>query len=117
MIKVILDLISANGPEHDTRLGEILISNTDTGTEDCGNYNVLLKKSPRFTTKSGIWRTGHVEGFARLTKGPYDLLFLALEAALGPKRIAELHGQAPPANYNTAAEPVYPAPSNDDIPF
>lgn len=94
MIRVVLSLISANGSAGDAKVGEI----------DIGNYTGILKKSAKFSSRPGTaWRAARVEGFERLNMGPYDLLFLILENALGASRIAKLHETQRAAERNKLA--------------
>lgn len=91
MLKISIDLISANGTTRDARVGDAEITNDGTGDNVFANYDVVLKKTGTFSKKPGTpWKTGHVKCFARAIYGPYDLLYLALEDALGAHRIAKL---------------------------
>lgn len=86
MIRVTVELIPG-GIGAPVLLGEAIIANDCTGTLDTGNYDVRLMKSPRYAKSPGVWKRGHVEGFARRSKrvGPWDLLYRALAATVGDR--------------------------------
>lgn len=64
-------------------LGEATITNDGKGTEDAGNYNAVLFKSPEYAREPGVWKSGRVENFPRARLGPWDLLYRALRAMIG----------------------------------
>lgn len=81
MLKVTIELWPHGDEERKRTLGTIDIWNDATGTHEVGNYTVRLSKElDQVKKKGGAWRKGKVTGFARLKKGPYDLLYLALKA-------------------------------------
>ena len=79
MLIVTIELKSAIDAERDKLLGVMRISNDGTGTPEVANYNVRLSK---FGDR-GTWKQGRVEGFDRVRRGPFDLLWLALRALVG----------------------------------
>ena len=96
MIKITVELCSARGHEHDKLLGVGVISNTGTSVDGrWGLYNVTLSKmAPRSRSewKNGVvgldlqtFETydGEVDRFDRVTRGPWDLLYLALRVIVG----------------------------------
>lgn len=62
--------------------GQLSFSKDDPKGE-LGNYNVVLHKAEAYAAKPGIWKKGKILGFPRLTLGPWDLLFRALEVTVG----------------------------------
>lgn len=63
-------------------LGEAEIANDGRGTVARGDYVVRLLK---WGVGRRTWRTGRVEGFARKSLGPWDLLFRSLAACVGDR--------------------------------
>lgn len=90
MIYVRMELWPSSQKDKAKLLGEAYIANTGEGNTDVGEYQVELMKSPAYSKKPGIWKRGFVKGFKRLKYGPWDLLFLALIAALKPERVVEV---------------------------
>lgn len=87
MIRVTVELVSAIHPSRSRVLGVAEISNdvqTSLLTEgDRGAYDVRLSK---WAPKTGeTWKRGRVEGFDRVKRGPWDLLFLALRGCVGDR--------------------------------
>lgn len=76
MIEVIITLVPSYAPANREVIGKVLICNNGEGTTEVGNYDVTLYKAAK-----EIWKKGKVKGFSR-KKGPYDLLYLALQACL-----------------------------------
>jgi hypothetical protein len=99
LIKITVELVSANGRERDRLLGIGLISNIG-GDAQRGNYDVWLSKwAPR---ERQAWKTGQfvpdgelaalvdglsapVSNFDRERRGAWDLLYLALRAIVGDR--------------------------------
>ncbi len=81
MIKVTIEFIE-HGIGKPEKIGEIIIANDGTGTEDLGNYTAELMKTPKYAKGKGVWKKSRVTGFPRLVRGPYDLLYLALKNAV-----------------------------------
>ncbi len=87
MIRVTVELCSARGREHDKVLGVCQITN-DGETSFLsggarGSYKVTLSKwAPKLKE---IWMRGRVENFDRVSRGPWDLLYLALRACVGKR--------------------------------
>lgn len=91
MIRVTVELIPATGgpPRH---LGTAYISNDGTGNKQAGNYRAMFSKARQPKTP---WRKGSVEGFPRLRRGAWDLLYLALRSAVGDRYLAVTSSGSP----------------------
>lgn len=89
MIVIRVELWPGGDEDRATHLGTAVIANDGTGTRYIGNYNVFLGKwgeeDPMrlVKVKSARWKTGRVEGFQRLIRGPWDLMGSALSSMLG----------------------------------
>ncbi len=85
MIRITVELISAVAPERNKLLGVAEISNTGGKTAATrgalGDYHVRLYKAPPKAHE--IWRGGKVEAFDRVSRGVWDLMFLALRNVVG----------------------------------
>lgn len=57
------------------------IFNDGSGTEEVGNYVVSLREEKK------RYKESRVEGFKRLKRGPWELLFLALKNVFEPESI------------------------------
>lgn len=75
MIRVTVELISANGSHRDRVLGTMEIANDGTGTADVGNYRVKLHAE--YTPKEG--RHAQVRGFRRRAQSVWSLIGTALK--------------------------------------
>lgn len=90
MIRVTVELLPASGgkPKH---LGTALISNDGSLTRETGGdqgaYNVALSK---WGDPNLVWRDGHVPRFNRVTRGPWDLLCMALVRTVGSRNKSEI---------------------------
>lgn len=97
MIKITVELVSANGREHDRLLGIGIINNVG-GDVARGDYHVMLSKmapKEREAWKSGTLPLdvgdmldgfeGDVTQFDRQRRGCWDLLFLALRPLVGAR--------------------------------
>lgn len=109
MIKVTVELVSANGRERDRLLGVGLIANVG-GDAARGSYSVVLSKmEPR---EREAWKRGtvpidheieealigEVTKFDRQGRGCWDLLFLALRPLVGARNpVPEVVGAVTPA--------------------
>lgn len=88
MIRVTIELCPGGieDPEMVEHLGTAKIWNDMEETlekgRDWGSYKVKLSK---WTSPTAIWKRGKVRGFRRKTRGPYDLLFLALLDTVGKR--------------------------------
>ena len=103
MIRVTIELISARTGK--TRhLGTALIANDGTGTKEVCDYNFSLSK---WGKPGQAWKKGRVTGFQRLKHGAYDLLYLALRAAVGSR-----HAGRNPAESVAEDAPCPPAPAD-----
>lgn len=88
MLRITVQLVSARGPMYDRTLGVCEIANDGTTSEategEKGSYNVKLSKfAPKLKE---TWKRGRVEGFDRVKRGPWDLLYLALKSCGMDKR-------------------------------
>ena len=82
MVKVTIELLPGGLELGKKHLGTIEIANNGTGTEFHGSYDVRFSKahSPKST-----WFKDVIRGFPRKTRGPYDLLALALLRSVGDR--------------------------------
>lgn len=82
MLRITVELLPQGDESRARHLATATITNDASGDQRSGNYVVKLSKSgaPR-----SIWRTGRVEGFPRLRKTAWDLLYLALKATIGER--------------------------------
>ena len=96
MIVVHVQLWPGGDQSKAKHLGTATITNDGTGDpanrrrgkeSTLGNYRVRLSKRGQPTVR---WRDGRVEGFRRKRYGAWDLLYLALRACLGGRRIEEI---------------------------
>lgn len=81
MIRVTVELIPGGlgAPRH---LGTARIANDGTGTAAVGHYTVTLSQRGR---PASVWKSGRVRHFPRRRLGAWDLLYLALDATVGPR--------------------------------
>lgn len=89
MIRITVELVSAITGKT-TLIGVGEIANDGTGSTTTGNYDVRLLKSPAYAKPQnvgGIWRKGRIEKFPRQRLGPWDLLYRALRACVGPRNV------------------------------
>lgn len=86
MIVVKLELWPGGDESRAEDLGSAIITN-ESNLSDISSYSVRLLKGKRYSARSGVWRSGEVKGFPRTDTrvGPWELLFLALESALGKR--------------------------------
>lgn len=83
MIVVKVEMWPLGKEEGAREIGRAHISNDGTGDRATGHYNVKLLKSAEYAKRlGGTWKAGRVEGFPRLTLGPWDLLYRALVACV-----------------------------------
>lgn len=102
MIRCTIELIPHGQEDRKRVIGCVEIANDATGTNEVGNYNVVLKKTPpfpgalRLAWKRGLFEgrpneddeiiAGHIEGHHRTKRGVYDLLYRALRVCGLEKR-------------------------------
>ncbi|HSY50415.1 MAG TPA: hypothetical protein VLC46_16505 [Thermoanaerobaculia bacterium] len=91
MIVVRVELWPKGDESRKREIGLGQITNVGSSTAR-GDYTVKLLKSPEYAKTGGIWRSGWVRDFPRTSGafGPWDLLLLALLAALGQERVTRL---------------------------
>lgn len=83
MIRVTVELVSAIHPSRSRLLGVAIIANDGTGTVNKCDYDATFSKwAPKHTE---AWKRGKVAGFARMSRGAWDLLYLALRDAVGSR--------------------------------
>lgn len=87
MLKVTVELVSAVDSSRSRVLGVAVIEND--GIEsietngDTGSYRARFSKwAPK---ERETWKRGTVSGFNRKTRGAWDLLYLALQSAVGSR--------------------------------
>jgi hypothetical protein len=80
MLIVTIELAPKGDLAKKRHLGTAYISNNLEGDLDTGCYDVSLSKWGR---PAETWKKGKVQGFHRLTRGPWDLLYLALRNTVG----------------------------------
>lgn len=106
MIKITVELVSANGRDHDKLLGVGVISNVG-GDAQFGDYSVWLSKmAPQ---DRAVWKQGRgrltaddyqqlfetdVTRFDREKRGCWDLLFIALRQLVASRNPPPAHTQA-----------------------
>lgn len=84
MIVVTVELWPHGDERRKRHLGTATIANDLSGTQDTGNYHVMLSKAGR---PKETWRRGRVEAFPRLSRrlGVWDLLYRALRDSVGER--------------------------------
>jgi len=85
MMKIIIEMWPQGDESRKYLLGEAVIANVG-GTEDLGNYEARLFKSPRYAKPQNVgavWHKGIVNQFPRKRLGPWDLLYRALAVTVG----------------------------------
>lgn len=83
MLRITIELVPGGDETRKRHLGTAEIINDASGNIDLGNYTVRLS---RMGNPTATWRCGRVKGFRRQVYGPWDLLYLAIGAALGALR-------------------------------
>ncbi|AMP15524.1 hypothetical protein CPter291_3287 [Collimonas pratensis] len=63
-------------------MGTVEIANDGTGDQALGNYKVRLS---RMDSPTRAWKSGAIRAFNRKTRGPHDLLLLALLSTVGDR--------------------------------
>lgn len=76
MLAVTMELFPHGRVKHRQILGTLYITNDGTGTRESGNYHIQLTENKY----DGEVLETEVEGFPRLDKDAWDLLYLAIEA-------------------------------------
>lgn len=92
MIVVKIELWPLGDESKSKEIGRIDIANNLDGDAKRGSYTVVLHKRLG-KVKRGIWKRGvvdienaekfEIEGFDRIRRGPYDLVYLALRKFVG----------------------------------
>jgi len=82
MLRITVELLPLGDESRARHLGTATIVNDGAGAKDIGNYIVRLSKWGR---PNDAWKTGTVKGFRRLSRGPWDLLYLALRDIVGER--------------------------------
>ena len=79
MLRITVELCPRGDTSRPKHLGTAYIINDGSGDPDIGNYDVALSK---WGKPNQQWKSGRVEGFPRAKRGPWDLLFLALQSCV-----------------------------------
>lgn len=82
MIRVTIEMLPRGDESKKRHMGTVDIANDGTGTDGTGNYKVRLS---RMDSPTRAWKSGAIKGFNRLTRGPHDLLLLALLSLVGDR--------------------------------
>lgn len=82
MIRVTVELVSAIDPSRDRLLGVATIANVGGGASSADYEATFSKWAPKHEQ---TWKKGSVSRFPRLTRGAWDLLYLALRSAVGDR--------------------------------
>jgi hypothetical protein len=86
VLRVTIELVPHGDDSRAEKIGEAIIANDGTGTTNIGNYRARIQRFSRGKNKRALTPMRcRVHGFARLTHGPWDLLYLILKEALHPK--------------------------------
>ena len=95
MIRVTVELLPGGDASRPKHLGTCLIANDleDSSESDgrLGSYLIALSKwgrpitSIRTAAQRDVWRRGRITGFRRRSRGPWDLLYLALRETVGDR--------------------------------
>lgn len=91
MLRITIELVPHGDESRKRAIGYAEIRNDGTGDRQTGNYGVRLSQWGR---PGSTWKRGVVTGFPRLKLGPWDLLYLALDACVGGRNKQKTeHGQ------------------------
>lgn len=83
MIRVTVELLPRGREAGKRVLGVAMIANDGTGTLDRGNYKIRLSKwAPKVHE---TWKRGSITNFDRKRRGPWDLIFRALQETVGDR--------------------------------
>jgi hypothetical protein len=82
MIHVRIEMWPLGDQSEARHMGTIEIANDGTGTREEGNYKVRLS---RMDSPTRAWKSLAIKGFNRVTRGPHDLLLLALLSGVGQR--------------------------------
>ena len=103
MLRCTIELIPHGDEARARPIGIVEIANVGGGTHEVGNYLITAKKTPPWKgALKEIWRKaqwqmekmpeeddevewGKVEGFPRMKRGSYDLLYLGLRELVGER--------------------------------
>jgi hypothetical protein len=68
-------------------IGQARIVNDGKGDRNTGHYSFLLRGgvAGRSDLLDKVWKSGRVEGFARIKRGVWDLLYLCLKQAVASR--------------------------------
>jgi hypothetical protein len=89
MIVVKIELWPGGDSSRAIDLGKAHIAN-ESDLAPSSTYSVRLLKGARYSSRPGdVYKTGEVRGFPRnsVQVGPWELLYLAIESAIGDFRI------------------------------
>jgi hypothetical protein len=107
MIHVRIEMWPLGDQSKARHMGTIEIANDGTGTREEGNYKVRLS---RMDSPTRAWKSLAIKGFNRVTRGPHDLLLLALLSGVGQRnkrlidQLKEEYGETPAEDGLTLAD-------------
>jgi hypothetical protein len=82
MLRITVELVPQGDESLKQHLGTAIIANDGEGTVELGNYHARFSK---WGKPNNVWKTGTVKSFPRQKRGPWDLLYLALQSAIGSR--------------------------------
>lgn len=82
MLVVKIELWPGGNPDKARLLTTARIHNDGSHEDHPRRGNYVVRLNGQGTNRSGLWRTGRVDNFPRLSYGPWELLRRALNAAL-----------------------------------
>lgn len=82
MIRVTIQMIPRGDESRARHMGTVEIANDGTGDKQSGNYKIRLS---RMDSPTRPWKSGAIKNFNRITRGPHDLLLLALLSLVGDR--------------------------------
>lgn len=82
MLRITIELVPHGDESKKKHLGTAIIVNDGTGGRDVGNY---YAKFSHFDSPNKTWKCSTCEGFKRLKRGPWDLLYIMLKDAVGSR--------------------------------
>jgi len=106
MIRVTIQMIPRGDESRARHMGTVEIANDGTGDQAIGNYKVRLS---RMDSSTRAWKTGAIRGFNRKTRGPHDLLLLALLSTVGDRNQRVIDALAEEAALIASTPSVAPA--------
>lgn len=90
MIRVTVELDSANGSARDRILGTAEIVNDGTGDGTHGNYVARFYGAPSKAWNQRLWRETRLMGWARKRHHPWLLILFCLLKAVGDEQVERI---------------------------